>query len=213
VELADPQPPKSDPAWEGHTDGVIVSCTPYVCVEQPDQDYIPDCPDISRWAAEAPGGGPDPAALAQRAVSRMRLQGIDIGIVPEEGPGSIGIVGMPQWMWVNEPVPNTFGPITRSASAGGATVTATAHVSRIVWDMGDGTTVTCTGPGSPYKDSYGIADSPDCGHRYTKQGEYEVTATSYWTVRWEGIGQTGTIPMDFTSTANIVMGEAQVITK
>jgi hypothetical protein len=158
-----------------------------------------------------PGVDVDPAVLAQRAVDRMQLQPIEIGIVPEDKPGSVGIVGMPQWMWVNEPAPNTFGPITASASASGATVTATASVDKVVWDMGDGTTVPCIGPGTPYEDRFDIADSPDCGHRYAKQGEYEVMATSYWTVRWEGVGQTGTIPVEKIARTNTVMGEAQVI--
>ncbi|WP_146197432.1 ATP/GTP-binding protein [Promicromonospora sp. AC04] len=143
----------------------------------------------------------------------MDLNPIDIGIVPEEGPDRVGIVGMPQWMWVNEPAENTFGPITRKATAGSVTVTATAKVDKVVWDMGDGTSVTCVGTGTPYEDRYDTMDSPDCGHRYSKQGKYEVTATSYWTVEWEGMGQSGTIPLDFTRTANIVMGEAQVITQ
>jgi hypothetical protein len=72
-------------------------------------------------------------------------------------------------------------------------------------------TVTCTGPGVPYADSYGKQSSPECGHTYTRQGRYTVSATSYWTVNWSGIGQTGTIPIDFTTTTNITMGESQVI--
>ncbi|MFC4627932.1 hypothetical protein ACFO6V_06800 [Promicromonospora alba] len=146
-------------------------------------------------------------------MTRMQLRAIDIGIVPEEGPDRVGIVGMPQWMWVNEPRPKSFGPITRKATAGSASVTATAKVDKVVWDMGDGTTVTCVGAGTPYEDRFDTTESPDCGHRYTKQGEYEVTATSYWTVQWEGMGQSGTIPLDFEASANIVMGEAQVITQ
>ena len=213
VKASDPQPPKSDSIWRGNDDGLIVECTSYLCIVQPDQDYVPMCPVlVIQWAPELPGEA-DPAELAQQAVSQMHLQGIDIGIVPEEGPDRVGIVGMPQWMWVNEPTPRTFGPIEASATAGDFTVTATAQVDRIVWDMGDGTTVECVGPGTPYEDRFDIMDSPDCGHRYTEQGEYEVTATSYWTVQWEGIGQTGTIPLERTSTANIVMGEAQVITQ
>ncbi|MEU4360769.1 hypothetical protein [Promicromonospora sp. NPDC023987] len=216
VEVADPQPSKDDDVWAGHDDGVIVVCMPYICVPQPGQDTIPvaDCPGRSvYWAPRAPDSDVDPAVLAERAVDRMQLQPIDIGIVPEDKPGSVGIVGMPQWMWVNEPAPNTFGPITASASAGGHTVTATASVDKVVWDMGDGNTVTCVGAGTPYEDRFDIADSPDCGHRYTKQGEYEVTATSYWTVEWDGIGQTGIIPVERTNSTNIVMGEAQVITQ
>ena len=120
---------------------------------------------------------------------------------------------MPQWMWVDEPTPNSFGPIEASASAGGYTVRASGKVDKTVWDMGDGTSITCVGTGTPYADQYGKSDSPDCGHRYTKQGEYEVTATSYWTVQWEGIGQEGTIPVEMESSARVVMGEAQVITQ
>jgi hypothetical protein len=182
-----------------------------MCLEQPDQSWVPDCA-YDRWIGSLPNpGGPDAAQLALRAVSRMDLNPIDIGIVPEEGPDRVGIVGMPQWMWVNEPAPNTFGPITRTATAGSASVTATAKVDKVVWDMGDGTAVTCLGAGTPYEDRFDVMESPDCGHRYTKQGKYEVTATSYWTVRWEGMGQRGAIPLESEAKANIVMGEAQVI--
>ncbi|MGI5190208.1 hypothetical protein ACQEVI_18875 [Promicromonospora sp. CA-289599] len=210
--VTNPQPGMDDPVWEGHAEGVILDCILEVCVPIPDGDYIPDCPMTQVWVAVAPGA-PDPAVLAQRAVEKMELRPIDIGIVPEDKPGSIGLVGMPQWMWVNEPGPHTLGPITRSATAGQFTVTATAKVSKTVWDMGDGTSVTCVGPGTVYEDRYDIMDSPDCGHHYTKQGKYEVTATSYWTVEWEGMGQFGTIPVEFASSTNIVMGEAQVITQ
>ena len=55
------------------------------------------------------------------------------------------------------------------------------------------------------------SSSPDCGHTYTRQGTYTVRATSYWLVTWAGIGQSGTIPLDFTRTAVITMGEAQVL--
>ena len=106
-----------------------------------------------------------------------------------------------------------MGPITRTASARGYTVTATAEVTKIVWNMGDGQSVTCTGPGTPYADSFGKKSSPTCGHTYTRQGRYTVSATSYWTVAWSGIGETGVIPIDFTSTTAITMGESQVITQ
>ena len=214
VKATDPQPLKIDPIWRGNEDGLIVTCT-FPCEADQQGDPLRDelcVVPISRWAAALPGA-PDPAVLAQRAVTQMTLHAIDIGIVPEEGPDRVGIVGMPQWMWVNEPAPNTFGPITRSATAGQFTVTATASVDKVVWDMGDGNTVTCVGPGTPYEDRYDISESPDCGYRYAKQGAYEVTATSYWTVAWEGMDQSGTIPLDFEAKANIVMGEAQVITQ
>ena len=143
----------------------------------------------------------------------MRLRAIGVGIVPEARPGSVGLVGMPNWMWVANPTPQTWGPDTASASAGGYTVTVTAKVAHVSWDMGDGQVIVCNGPGTPYRDSYGKGSSPTCGHTYTRQGQYTVRATSHWVITWVGVGQTGTIPMDLVNTANLTIGEAQALTQ
>jgi hypothetical protein len=205
VGLADPQPAKSDPQWEGHKTGAIYECYSPALVGSRMYTF---------WSATSPAGPaapPDPRVLALRAIATMRLRAIGIGIVPEAHAGSVGIVGMPTWMWVADPGQHTWGPITRTASSAGYSVTATAKVRRVVWAMGDGNTVTCTERGAPYADSFGKRASPDCGHMYTRQGTYTVRATSYWRVTWTGIGQNGTIPLDFTRTAVITMGEAQVL--
>jgi hypothetical protein len=205
VSLADPQPPKSDPRWEGHRTGAIYECYSPALVGSRMYTF---------WSASSPAGPaapPDPRVLALRAIATMRLRAIGIGIVPEARAGSIGIVGLPTWMWVANPGQHTWGPITRTASSSGYSVTAAAKVQRVVWAMGDGTTVTCTERGTPYADSFGKRSSPDCGHIYTRQGTYTVRATSHWLVTWAGIGQRGTIPLDFTRTGVITMGEAQVL--
>ncbi len=164
--------------------------------------------------------GIDPVVLAQRAIASMDLDPISIGIVPESGADRAGLVGLPVWMWVDSPTDDTFGPITASASEGSVSVSATANVSSIVWDMGDGTKVTCTGKGTSYADRYGKQDSPTCGHRYAKMssdqpdGAYQVTATSHWVVEWTGGGQSGTIEFDLTTEPlPIRIGEAQVLTQ
>ena len=54
-----------------------------------------------------------------------------------------------------KPGDHTWGPITRTASAGGYTVSATARVDRVVWTMGDGSTNVCRKRGTPYADTYG----------------------------------------------------------
>jgi len=208
IALANPQPPQSDPIWAGHTDGAIYTCyTPLI---------LAGTPMYSLWAVTPPAGPaapPDPRVLAQQAIALMGLRAINIGIVPEPRAGSVGIIGMPTWMWAQNLSQNMWGPITKSASAAGSTVTATAKVDRVVWAMGDGSTVACTGPGTAYQDSFGKESSPTCGYTYTRQGDYTVRATSYWTVQWAGVGQSGTIPLDFTQTTNITMGEAQVLTQ
>ena len=169
------------------------------------------------WLDDPPAALPSPAELAQTALERMDLEPIQIGIVPEDEPGRIGLVGMPVWMWVDNPTANTFGPITESATAGTMTVTATARVESTVWSMGDGNTVTCTTDGTPYEDKYGESGSPDCGHRYAttswdKPGHrFTITATTQWVVAWTGGGQSGTIPIDHIAETQVRVGELQVL--
>lgn len=212
VRLADPQPIAGDPSWQGHApgDGNVYECW------QPQTDL-----QIQIWSATPPvnsGAGPTPREVAQIAVDRMGLRAIDIGIVPEPGPDRIGIVGMPVWMWVASPSQHTWGPIAASASAGGITITATARVETIRWDMGDGTKITCRNKGTVYKAAFGKSKSPTCGHTYeTSSGglpddRFTVTATSEWVVSWEGAGQSGVIRLDgLQRSVRVAVGEAQVL--
>lgn len=183
--------------------------------------YLVTCPsggDVRggiRWSATGPaGGGVDVQALAQQAVEQLRLDGPDIGIVPK--PEGRGLVGLPVWMW-NKPGPTRTGPTSASASAGSVTVTATATVRTVVWSMGDGATITCTGPGTPYEPRFGKEKSPTCGHMYERTsanspgGRYPVTATTTWDVAWSGAGQTGTITTTRQSTTSLAIGELQVL--
>ncbi len=203
----DPQPDPTDldrwgnPIGE-HPGQLLFSCRNYGDQRDGSYPYM--------WINAAPAA-PDPVTLARQAISQMNLSAVQVGIVPDPIPGRVGIIGMPTWMWADAPTESTVGPITRSASSGGYTVTATATLKRIVWNMGDGSVVTCNGPGTKYEDKYGKTSSPTCGHTYTRQGAYTVTATSYWEVAWNGIGQAGTIPLNFSRSAAITMGEVQVI--
>ena len=140
--VAVPPPPLSHPVWAGRTpdDGAV---------------YLEACPRSDGYGsgvrtdllfvatgAEPPvGPAIDPRVLAEQAISQMVMRGPEIGMAPPPGSTS-GLVGLPVWMWT-ERGENTVGPVEQSASAGGVTVVATGQVSRIVWDMGDGTTVVC----------------------------------------------------------------------
>ena len=96
--MSDP-PPKSDPAWEGHKDGAL-----YWCTYPDDSDssivWLPTAPDLPP---------PDPRMLALRAVAAMDLHAIRIGIVPEDRPGRVGVIGLPTWMWVADRGPADVG--------------------------------------------------------------------------------------------------------
>jgi hypothetical protein len=166
------------------------------------------------WLAEPPPQETvDPAALAQRAVDSMTLLGPDIASPRAAGKYTVGV---PMWMWVNQSA-TTYGPNTASASAGGITVTATAKVSKIVWKMGDGASVTCNGSGTPYTSSEGMAESPTCGHVYSKtsastqSGKFPVTATSTWTINWQGGGQAGQLTEVRQTNVQVAVGEVQVV--
>ena len=212
IQLLDPQPAAGDPSWQGHEpdDGAVYQCY------QPQTDLL-----VLVWSADPPpdsGTGPTPREVAQLAIADMRLTAINIGIAPKAEDGSVGIVGMPVWMWVANPNEHTWGPITASASAGGVSVTATARVHKVTWDMGDGNEVTCTTAGTPYEAAYGNKKSPDCGHVYITSSSSEsdqkftVTATSDWVIDWEGAGQAGTIRLNgLVREAQIAIGEAQVL--
>lgn len=177
-------------------------------------------PDGRAYTVFAPVGDPavavDPETVARIAVEQLDLLAIDIGITPEPGPDSVGLVGLPVWMWAADPRPQTWGPITSTAAVGAVSVTATARVTRVDWDMADGTTVTCD-QGTPYTPQHGDSESPDCGHRYTRTSAerpgqvYPVTATSQWEVTWTGSGASGTIPVTTTAVADLRIGEMQVL--
>lgn len=55
----------------------------------------------------------------------------------ESSPDSLGAVGLPVWLWAKDLSPATTGPVTASASERGFTVSATATMKDIVWDIGD----------------------------------------------------------------------------
>jgi hypothetical protein len=204
------QPPARNPAWEGRdpvAGGAIYECVSDLVPPFSRAVWLADPPDVPTIA---------PGEVARMAVEQMDLRAIRIGITP--APGGVGIVGLPTWLWVDDADATTFGPITRTATAGGVTVTATARVHEIVWELGDGTRLTCATPGTPYKASFGKRPSPDCGHTYTQDsgdqpgGVFGVSATSRWVVEWEGAGQQGTITLDdLTSEVSVTIGEAQVL--
>ncbi|MEU9485934.1 ATP/GTP-binding protein [Streptomyces decoyicus] len=203
-----PQPPAENLAWEGHKPGDGALYTRICSGQGAVQSGV-------FWAKAAPPArAVDPAVLAQEAVDKMKLTGPDIGIVPK--PGGKGLVGLPVWMWTDKTA-EAYGPNKASATAGAVTVTATAKVSQIVWDMGDGHKVTCTTAGTPYKSSYGKKSSPDCGYRYSRSSKdqeghkYPVTATSTWAIDWRGGGQTGQLTETRQSQTQVSIGQLKVL--
>ncbi len=154
---------------------------------------------------------------ARQVVSSIGLEPPRVGIVPRSSdvdPQSVGLVGLQNWMWVDQPDTTTFGPASVTGTIDAWTISATAWVASVDWDMGDGQVVRCQGAGTPYEERFGFDPSPDCGHVYTKQGRYTVTATAHWTAEWSATsGESGVITVDIPASAPVVIGELHTIRK
>ena len=160
---------------------------------------------------------PDPATIAGEILASINLRAVDIGLAPKPGPTSASLIGLPVWMWVDDPSATTWGPESKSKTERGLTVTVTAAVDYVDWTMGDGTTVRCDqGTARPESDS--VEPSPDCGHIYSTSsadqasGKFSITATSHWTVRWVAGALNGTLdPLELTSTAQLAIVESHAV--
>lgn len=158
-------------------------------------------------------------ALARRATSLLTIA------PPAMRMSSIGAgyVGLPVWLWI-EAEPASAGPISATATAGAAQVTAVGELSAVEWSMGPpGATMRCAGPGTRWTGQPGA--SPDCGYTYTLRslpertrgtGRWTVAATAVWTVTWSGVNAGvpvgGQETLRLTSQMELPVGEVQVLT-
>ncbi|MEU5308789.1 hypothetical protein [Streptomyces sp. NPDC021562] len=153
-------------------------------------------------------------AVARQAVERLQLPEPVIHTSPDED--SAQVVHVPTWMWVEK---SSWGPVTETVSVPGVQVTATARPRLAVWSMGDGSTVSCTGPGTPYSAKYRPdAESPDCGYTYRRSSlaqpdkRFTVSVRVTWDVEWRGGGQSGVVPgLVIGAERQLVVDEVQAV--
>ncbi|MCP3800696.1 hypothetical protein NLX83_15620 [Allokutzneria sp. A3M-2-11 16] len=143
---------------------------------------------------------PSPAEVAAQAREQLRLPTPTLGA----SPAGEHLVHLPSWLWLS----SGWASVSATAEVPGVSVTAVARPRSVSWSMGDGTTITCTGGGTPFRPgSDPRSASPDCGHTYRTSSAaqpnkvFTVSATVRWTVTWSGAGQAGTFP-DLTTTAS-----------
>ncbi len=133
----------------------------------------------------------DPVSLTQAALALLPLVAPPTTTSPP--PGGIQLVNLKTWLWID---PGYWQPHTRTAEVLGFATTVSAEPTRVEWDMGNGDTVVCHGPGTPYDAGRRAADQDTaCGYTYRRAGAYTVTAT----VTWEGTGSIGGIPVEVGS--------------
>ena len=165
------------------------------------------------WIANGkPNAVLSPAQLAEQADQELRLP----PPVIELSPVGQQLVNLPTWLWLGS---GSWGAQSASATVPGVTVTATATPGAVTWSLGDGHTVTCSGPGTSYTanaDPRGA--SPTCGFTYrnssaTQSGAaFTVTATVRWSVSWAGAGQRGTFAgLATTAAVRVPVGESEAL--
>jgi hypothetical protein len=151
--------------------------------------------------------GPDLAALARQAYDEVPLA----FPVPVTSPGIDidQITGLPTWLWLES---GSWGEPSARAEIPGFWVEVTAHPERVVWDMGDGETVTCDGPGTPYDPAVDDdAQSTDCSHVYQHtsvdepDGRYQASVRIVWSVDWESSTGAGGVLADASRTTTFAL--------
>ncbi|MEL6890013.1 MAG: hypothetical protein AAFP84_00335 [Actinomycetota bacterium] len=136
-------------------------------------------------------------AIAQ-AIERIPRPTPEINPAPDVG----SYVNLGLWLATTDP-----GPIDVTASVGGVSATATITLVSTTFDLGDGTTITCDGNGTPIPDdAVESADqSPTCGHTYRQSSPnddpYRLAITATSEVTWSAsTGATGNAGTYATST-------------
>jgi hypothetical protein len=162
------------------------------------------------------GSQPTAGQAAAIAVARLQLPKIapGIGPPPDINPWNMAAVGYPLWLWADGPV--QIGPI--SDSVAGLSVSLDAEVSSLTFRMGDGHTVTCAGSGQAWTAAVQPGtESPNCGYTYAEpslpDNTYTVAAIANWAVTWTSNGQSGVINVPAVDTAELPVGELQVLVR
>ncbi|GAA1616012.1 hypothetical protein ACFQY4_18035 [Catellatospora bangladeshensis] len=160
------------------------------------------------WFADrdAPGTGP----LIATALAALRPPVPTVRTNP--GPPAVPIVHVPTWLWVDAV---TWRPVPATASAGGASITATATPVSVEWLPGDGSRLLCTGPGLAWAGGDPLGSSA-CSHAYTRAsaalpgGAFALQAVVTWEVTWAGAGMSGNAgTITTTATVPLVVAEVQ----
>lgn len=175
------------------------------------------CPTYVQPDNEDAGGDDEPPIIspeqaAQQLIAKLKFTAAD----PQAGPNRDHhdfpfdtAVGYPVWLWttggtVNDSVTESVGPLTVSISI---------KLDRVVWNLGDGTTLRCNKGTKWRRGTAAGKKSPTCGHVYRVPGRYTIEATSQWTITWSAGGESGTMPYSITADRPFEVGEIHVLVR
>jgi hypothetical protein len=149
---------------------------------------------------------------AELAIERLALPDPVIGLSPPAGQ----LVGVPTWLWVAD-----WSTHTASAAVAGVTSTVTARPTSATWDLGDGSSIACPGPGTAYDPSRPPdTQRTDCAHTFVwpsshPRGSRAVTVTLTYAVSWAastgGGGELGSVTR--SATVPVDVAEVQAVAR
>ena len=180
------------------------------------------------WAAtgKAPiAPPPDPAVLARQAYGELPIPNPTIHLGPDSDRLAVKLW---TWLWVDNP-----GGLSKTVTARGLSVTATATLASTTWSMGEPTdpttnptpvsAFTCSAGGTPPTPGSDWKTQPPCGYRYhwksttartNGAGTWPIVATATWQVTWTATnGTAGTLnpPLQTSTTTAARIGEYRTI--
>lgn len=173
-------------------------------------------------AGQVPGTPPpDPATVGAEAASELQLPNPLLVL----SPATTGYVNLAEWLWIEPSIWHPFTTTAQACNAGGCTnASATATPAYVAWNTGDGSILTCDGPGTAYSPAIPAdAQSTSCSHTYTttsagqptpngnpNDAAFTITATVTWSVVWSGpAGSAGSLP-SLTTHASTSLKVAQI---
>ena len=189
---------------------------------EPGEAYVLACYDESGRLVRSlltvfdPGDPLGGIAATERALDEARRR-LDLPLPrPALNPPAAQLVGVPTWLWIE----GSWAPSSATASVAAVSATVTATPTSVVWDTGDGATVTCDA-GTPYDPARPPAEQhSSCTHTFTRSsaplpgGTYAVTATvSYevtWTASTGGGGALGTLGRSTTMSVRVLEAQALI---
>lgn len=164
---------------------------------------------VPEWQGHAPV---DVGSVARRAALSLELPAVGpkVGPDPSVNEWNMAVVGHPLWLWVD-----SSRSVSSSVTEQGIRVSLSARLDRVVFDMGDGGSVSCSRFESYQRSVKPGTPSPSCGYVYQQaslpKGSYRVEATAYWVVSWSALGRSGVVDVPVSGGRDLPVGELQAV--
>ena len=217
-------------AWAGYSESAGVGEPVYVPAGAVGTWYYVDCTNGDRTIVFVPTGSAiDPRQLAQQARRHLSLGAPDTHLAPSADRWQY--VNEKTWLWL---APDSWVPRRSVASVPGLSVIVDAAPERVDWKIETGTlddhghptvdTVTCNGPGTPFRADVAEADqSSDCAYLWKHSSAsaadrgLAITATAFYRVTWSvagapGGGSFGLLP-SAPRTVRVTVAEIQTVAR